>query len=189
MTRRAAPLLGLFLSACANSPPESGFAEDAGPAPVEAMETGTFGASDAAKSDGAAPGSTCQRDIEFGATMVSNPSCYTNESVANAKGSITYPCSVGGTISVMFGTQTFTGTISGSQIKLTNVELFVFPPERDPACRWQSTQVIEGDLDKGPLSYRYSEAIATPGKCTSTPCQTTGTLSVTKVGKEVVLPK
>jgi hypothetical protein len=179
----------LLIGACASKTRDSAFI-DAGPPALPVEEAGAipFFGSDASRNDAALAGA-CQREIEFGPIDVSDPSCYTNESVANTQGTLKYPCATGGAVSVKFGAQTFTGTIAGSNVDLKNVELFIFPPEKDPMCRWESTQTIKGNLDAGPLVYEYSEKIATPGRCTSRPCQTTGKLAVTKVGAEVPVPR
>jgi hypothetical protein len=197
----------LFANACATGARGNGFeeaaearkrivvVEDAAPPFAFASEAGNAAAdagipSDTAKLADAGPSTAqCAREIEFGSIRASNVACYTNESIAHAKGTLRYSCATGGDVTVTFGKQTFRGTITGTYLSIANVETFVFPSESDPACRWRSTQVIEGNLGEGTLAYQYTEAVATPGLCTATPCFTSGTLSVVNVSKEAPAPR
>jgi hypothetical protein len=142
-----------------------------------------------ATADAAVEVAQCMREIEFGQVRTSNLYCVTNESVANAKGVLRYPCGKSDNITVTFGKQTFRGSIEDNRILLTNVETFRFLGEANPSCRWRSTQFLSGSLEQGPLTYEYTEAVVTPGLCVAKPCVTSGSVQVTKISKEVSAPR
>jgi hypothetical protein len=82
----------------------------------------------------------CEREIALGKVAISNPACFVNEHVSNKTTTLEFACP-GGTATATFAGHTFSGTIAGDVIALTNVEKFTFNN-----CQWESTEKISGDL-------------------------------------------
>jgi hypothetical protein len=149
-----------------DSPAEKDAGAEAGPAASDA--SGPIFA-DAGSKD-AASGSSCEREIAMGKLTISNPSCFVNEHVSNKTTKLAFACA-GGAASATFAGHTFTGTVQGDVIALTNVEKFLFNN-----CQWESTEKIDGDLSKGSLFYSYTEKPVV--SCPDTPCTASGTVAV-----------
>jgi hypothetical protein len=94
---------------------------------------------------------------------------------------ITYPCA-GGAVVANVGSETFTGTISGTRIQLTNSGQFQTQEARGrgvyAACTVDSQEVISGDIASGTLSYVYSEHLASGACYFAGTCKASGTVIV-----------
>jgi hypothetical protein len=92
------------------------------------------------------------------------PSCTFDTTVeASSPATLTYPCA-GGSASVTFGSQVFTGSETGGTLSLSNVHTytqhFAFMGTMF-ACDYKATQTISGSLTAGTLQYAYSEVLVT----------------------------
>jgi hypothetical protein len=120
----------------------------------------------------AAP-TTCTATFSVVSLVPSSSGCTLNEEVrAGSPATMTYPCA-GGAVTVRFGSQTFSGTVSAGQITVTNVDQFPFS-----SCTWESTQRISGTLASGTLSYSYSERVVAGGCSGVGACTASGSIAV-----------
>ena len=164
--------------ACSSSSSRSSFGDDAGTAPSSS--------SPAPPPPGAgfdagheAGGSSCERDVSMGAISISNPSCFVNEHVSNKTAKLSFACAGGSDATIVFDGHTFTGTVNGDKIDLSDVEKFMFNN-----CQWESTERIQGDLATKTLTYSYSEKPVV--SCPDTPCTASGTVTVS-AGEVIVV--
>jgi Cys-rich repeat protein len=90
------------------------------------------------------PYSTCQWDTTV---------------VESSPATLHYPCA-GGTASVVFGAQTFTGDLTSGKLSVQNVHTYPFPVKNTgTVCDYTATQTITGTLASGSLHYDYSEVL------------------------------
>lgn len=104
-----------------------------------------------------APTGDCRSSLRISGFTPSTSTCGFNEQVrANSGASMNFPCA-GGSASVRFGSQTFTGTADKNRVTLSNTSLFPFR-----GCTVRAIQTISGAPPN--LSYNYSEFIVS-GTC------------------------
>jgi hypothetical protein len=88
-----------------------------------------------------------------------------------AGATLTFPCA-GGVATATFGTQPFSGTVTGTSVVLSNTADFTLE-----TCGLQSQQTITGDLATGQLVYQYGETLVN-GDCFGfSTCQASGQLA------------
>jgi hypothetical protein len=165
--------IALLVVACATgAAPESGSLDQREHAPGEPSQTPTSGAGevrdggspvttpgpDAEPAEASTPPAfdsgptTCSKTLTIPSVSLSNGVCTDiNTKVTKGPATLSYPCA-GGAASVTFGAQTFTGTVTSSQLQVTNVAKFTLGP-----CELESTQTISGNLGAPPLAYAYGE--------------------------------
>lgn len=80
-------------------------------------------------------------------------SCFIDERVTRAPGTLRYPCD-GGAAVADFGGSRFTGTVRDGVVALSLTTRFHY----SDGCDWQSAQEITGTLAARQLAYRYAEA-------------------------------
>jgi hypothetical protein len=176
MKRRWLILVLLACAGCAGPGSESTDFDDAGTTDLDAQarpaETGASHADAKAPlfATDAAPASQCERSLSVGALSISQSTCFINQHVENLTTTLLFPCA-GGHATATFSGHAFTGTVAGDAILLQDVEPFPFN-----GCEWQSTEVIQGDLASGSLTYTYSEHPVV--SCPETPCTASGALAV-----------
>jgi hypothetical protein len=171
-------LSAVAVMACSSSSRTSSFAEDGGSdasSPPLAPPPAPLGG-DAGQDAG---GSACERDVSMGAISISNPSCFVNEHVSNKTAKLSFACGGGSDATIVFDGHTFTGTVNGDTIDLSDVEKFIYN-----SCQWESTERIQGDLSTKTLTYSYSEKPVV--SCPDTPCTASGTITVS-AGEVVVV--
>ena len=84
----------------------------------------------------------------------SEASCYIDEKISGAIGTLTYPCN-GGDAEADFGAVQFAGTVSADAVALNLRSEFVHAPYDQ--CEWFSDQELTGTLAAGKLRYAYTE--------------------------------
>jgi hypothetical protein len=118
----------------------------------------------------AAP-TTCTATFSVVSLTPSSSGCTLNEEVrSGSPATMTYPCA-GGAVAVRFGSQTFSGTLSGNQLSVTNVDQFPFS-----SCTWESTQRITGTFP-GTLAYSYAERVVSGGCSGVGACTAAGSIA------------
>jgi hypothetical protein len=103
------------------------------------------------------------------------PSCNVDTKIAEAAGTLTWPCGGDGKADAVFGEQHFTGTVRGGYLRLeikTN-------PDWGDGCKWESRQLIEGYLREKQIPWKYDETLLeeTTPNCYS-PCDAKTMLDV-----------
>lgn len=169
----------LAVAACSSSS-RSSFGDDAGPSssstpPPLAPTPAPF--PDAGRDGGG--GTSCERDVSMGAISISSPSCFVNEHVSHKTAKLSFACAGGSDATIVFDGHTFSGTVNGDEIDLSDVEKFMFDN-----CQWESTERIQGDLATKTLTYSYSEKPVV--SCPDTPCTASGSVTVS-AGEVVVV--
>ncbi len=98
---------------------------------------------------------SCAVTLRVAQLAMSHDTCWVDEKVTGASGTLTFPCS-GGTAEARFSSIVFTGQMSDGQVELLLATQFKY----SDGCRWESRQRLAGVLESGALLYEYSEAPA-----------------------------
>jgi hypothetical protein len=112
----------------------------------------------------------------------SSPGCYLDEHISKGIGLLYYPCSGDGPAEAEFGSQRYTGRLSGGEVELELASEL----DWEDGCRWGTKAVITGTLvsSKGepvlrPLAWRYRDHVVTGTSCSGV-CTAKATLQVTR---------
>jgi Cys-rich repeat protein len=160
-------------------PAQSTLDDDAGAdAPGDASEEAVHPA------DSGSSGCTNQLAVTITRTGP-DPTCTFNTTVVSSSpATLAYPCA-GGSASVSFGSQTFTGTVTSGTVSLTNVTTYPFSftvSGKTYTCEYTETQTITGTLASGSLTFNLQQALdaSQPLLCSEVtiPCYESGTVSV-----------
>lgn len=121
---------------------------------------------------------TCAATIQAGEARANLDSCFLDETISNATGTLTFDCSGTGGAQLAIGMATYVGDIEDGFVHLEHMTSY----ENDGGgmCTWNTFQTVRGDVGSGSLEWRYREVPAPGGFGCANACNALAPLAIVR---------